>query len=43
VLRRRPKEPPITWDDVNGIIRKLMEMDDKLNRVLEILEREHGR
>jgi hypothetical protein len=42
MLRRRRREPPITWEDVNSIIRKLMEMDVKLNRVLELLEAEDG-
>jgi hypothetical protein len=35
---RRKKEPPITWEDVDAIIRKLMEMDVKLNRILERLD-----
>ena len=42
MLRRRRREPPVTWDDVNSIIRKLMEMDDKLDRVLELLEAQGG-
>jgi hypothetical protein len=42
MLRRPRREPPITWDDVNSIIRKLMEMDEKLDRVLELLEAEDG-
>jgi hypothetical protein len=42
MLRRRPKEPAITWEDVNSIIRKLMEMDVKLDRVLELLEADDG-
>ncbi len=32
----------MTWDDVNSIIRKLMEIDVKLNRVLRLLEAENG-
>jgi hypothetical protein len=42
MLRRRRREPPITWEDVNSIIRKLMEMDVKLDRVLELLEADGG-
>jgi hypothetical protein len=42
MLRKRRCEPPITWEDVNSIIRKLMEMEEKLDRVLEILEAEDG-
>jgi len=42
VLRRRPKEPAVSWEDVNAIIRKLMEIDVKLNRVLWLLEAENG-
>jgi hypothetical protein len=42
MLRRRRREPPVTWEDVNSIIRKLMEMDEKLDRVLELLEAEDG-
>jgi hypothetical protein len=42
VLRRRPKEPAVTWEDVNAIIRKLMEIDVKLDRILERLEPRYG-
>jgi hypothetical protein len=42
VFRRRPGEPAVTWEDVNAIIRKLMEMDVKLDRVIELLEPENG-
>jgi hypothetical protein len=35
---RRKKEPPVTWEDVDAIIRKLMDMDVKLNEILERLE-----
>jgi hypothetical protein len=42
VLRRRPKEPAVTWEDVNAIIRKLMEIDEKLNLILEGLEPGYG-
>jgi uncharacterized protein YxjI len=33
----RRDEPPLDRDTVDGIIRKLMEIDQKLNRILEEL------
>ena len=39
---RRRRELAVTWEDVNAIIRKLMEMDVKLDRVLWLLEAENG-
>jgi hypothetical protein len=37
VFRRRP-EPALDSETVDGIIRKLMEIDDKLNRILVEME-----
>jgi hypothetical protein len=38
---RRP-EPPLDRETVDGIIRKLMEIDEKLTRVLVALEVDDG-
>jgi hypothetical protein len=40
VWRRR--EPPLDRETVDGIIRKLMDIDEKLNRVLAHLEENDG-
>jgi hypothetical protein len=42
VFRRRRREPAVTCEDVNAIIRKLMEVDVKLDRILWLLEAENG-
>jgi hypothetical protein len=43
VFRKPKTEPPISWADVNGIIIKLMGMDVKLDRILELLEADDGK
>jgi hypothetical protein len=42
VLGRRRKEPAVSWDDVNAIVRKLMEIDEKLDLILERLDIVNG-
>lgn len=36
----RSRDPVLDRETVDGIIRKLMEMDDKLNRILKELDAE---
>jgi hypothetical protein len=38
----RRQEPALDWATVDGIIRKLMEIDAKLNRIIRGLDLEEG-
>jgi hypothetical protein len=36
------EERPLTWDEANALIRLVMRIDEKLDRILEYVEGENG-
>jgi hypothetical protein len=43
VFWRRPGEPLLDREEVNAIFRYLMQMDAKLDEILELLDEDNGR